>query len=1402
MDKTTRTLIQDATQQARRLLEQEFGLQLEGDYNILLDGTVLPEAGAHLDAHGCMLREKLVAVITHHRATGMTAKEARDALLREAAFTTLNRFVALKMLEARGVVQECVSKGEQSAGFREFGMPAPGLIALPDKGYRIYLESLFDEIGREVRVLFDRRDVAGQLWPRRQALTDLLAAINDSALAGVWGESETIGWVYQYFNGEDERRKMRDESAAPRNSRELAVRNQFFTPSYVVAFLADNTLGRIWYEMRQGQTSLTEQCRYMLRRPNEIFLSQVESEPADVSNQDVIYVPYRKLKDPRQIQVLDPAVGSGHYLLYCFDLLLTIYQEAWDHCPDLLVDLRAAYQSKSDFTKQVPGMILRHNLHGVDIDARAAQIAELALWMRAQRTYADMSIRGSERPAIRKTNIVVAEPMPGEQALLAEFLADVDERLHNLVTQIWKKMQLAGEAGTLLKIEQEIDVAVRAARTASLVDTPPLQLTTFAPGQEPEQAIFTFTSAKERQFWDQAEPQLLNALRDYAQRAAGADGTRRWLFAGNAAQGFAFIDACRRRYDVVLMNPPFGSASKGWKAEFERAYPRTKNDLYAAFVERGLDLLSDQGLLGAITSRTGFFQSSYRKWRQILLHEARPVCLADLGSGVLDQAMVETAAYCLRRISRGETTFVRLLADTDKENVLHNAVNAFYQRTFHSAVYTVDPAAFSKVPGSPFAYWVGEDVRQIFVDFAKYEQEHKTVRVGLQTSDDFRFVRTWWEISPQKLASGDASSSPHHFEQQTLASKWWCTFAKGGHYSPYYADISLVVSWRDNGKELKAWTSSLYGGTHWSKSLRNIAFYFNPGLTYPRRLRRMAPVPMPRGTITSVRGTGIYAQEVNLRTTLGLFSSVAFDFLVKIMLGRFEYPQFDGGTLNITPVPELNNQYGNRLGDLASACIDIKQGLDTVNEVSHIFWKPALLQCHGESLNIRLSDWQIRQNKAESQLAKYQSEIDEISFQLYDIVGNDRETIKVSLKQEAESERKSVDEKIELDDNDDIEMQIVDNHEVLIEDLISYTIGSTFGRWDIRCATGVRKQPELPNPFEPLPAYSPGMLQDPIAVSYPLTVRDILVDDEGHQDDIIAAVREVLRVIWGEGDEIYQEATALLVGNGSDNLRAWLRGNFFEKHIKRYTKSRRAPIYWCLSTPSRRYAVWLYYHRINKDTFYRVLKEYVEPKIQLEERRLAKLRADAGPNPAASQRDVVDKQEQFVAELQTFRDDIARVAPLLNPDLDDGVLINFAPLWRLVASPRNWQKDCRQTWDALVRGDYDWSALAMRLWPERVVVKCIQDRSLAIAHGLDEVFWHANDNSKATPRPVTDAEIRTVIAERTSPAVQAALKALNAAPAELEKPKKRTSEKTASGSKRGRRAQSDMVQTNIEFKED
>jgi hypothetical protein len=380
----------------------------------------------------------------------------------------------------------------------------------------------------------------------------------------------------------------------------------------------------------------------------------------------------------------------------------------------------------------------------------------------------------------------------------------------------------------------------------------------------------------------------------------------------------------------------------------------------------------------------------------------------------------------------------------------------------------------------------------------------------------------------------------------------------------------------------------------------------------------------------------------------------------------------------------------------------------------------------------------------------------------------------------------------------------------LTAELMDWLVGVAFGRFDLRLATGERAAPAEPEPFDPLPVCSPGMLtgEDGLPLEgpppgYPVDfpADGILVDDPGDRRDLTGRTRQVLRCVFAEdADARWQEAAEVLDPRSHD-LRGWLAGGFFAQHIRRYSKSRRkAPIYWQLATPSASYAVWLYCHRFTRDTLYRVLNEYVTPKLQHEERKLTGLVQDGGGNPTASQRKEIADQEVFVEELRAFREEVARLAPLWNPDLDDGVIINFAALWRLVPQHRAWQRECKDCWGNLVAGDYDWAHLAMHLWPERVVPKCAEDRSLAIAHGIEQVFWEpqggrqsrgessvvshqspeqtqpAEDGRPATddgtpkprkwnPRKVAQLEIDRLVAERTSAAVKDALKSLLEAPA-------------------------------------
>jgi len=673
-DKEARNALARMVTACRKRLTEDVTDQLRGIFGLHPDGTVLVlDQLAHLSEEQKVDAQALRELLDHFVVGAAGTEEERwraayERLVLEISFTILNRLVALRLCEERGLVLECVRKGMASDGFRLFERLSGGALGTRYQTYRLFLESLFDELAVDLGMLFDRTTSQSAIFPSERCLEDVLTLLNDANMAQLWTQDETIGWVYQYFNPPEERRAMREKSSAPRNSRELAVRNQFFTPRYVVEFLTDNTLGRLWYEMHRGETHLKEDCRYLVRRPNEIFLDPgqqsppAESDDKNLSQEELIkqpfYILHREKKDPRDIKVLDPACGSGHFLLYAYNLFETIYQEAWEdeyspHSEATGKRLCEDYETRGDLLKALPDLILRHNLYGIDIDSRACQIAALALWLLAQRAYLALGLKPIERPPITKTNIVCAEPMPGEIDMLREFTAGLTPKvLGQFVEVVFEKMRLAGEAGSLLKIEEEIRDKVEEAKAEYQRE---LQRRrgeqSYLPGMSPQREPTLFDDLTDDEFWIRAENDIADALELYARQAENGKPFQRGLFADEMAQGFAFVHVCRQRFDVVLMNPPFGEASKPSKTTIEKSYPRTKNDAYAAFVERGLQLLHSSGMLGVISSRTEFFLSSFQRWREeILLKEAQPTVFVDLGQGVLDTAMVETSAYVLRRL--------------------------------------------------------------------------------------------------------------------------------------------------------------------------------------------------------------------------------------------------------------------------------------------------------------------------------------------------------------------------------------------------------------------------------------------------------------------------------------------------------------------------------------------------------------------------------------------------------------------------------------------------------------------------------------------------------------------------------------------------------------------------------
>ncbi|MCY4356483.1 MAG: BREX-1 system adenine-specific DNA-methyltransferase PglX, partial [Gammaproteobacteria bacterium] len=881
-DQSTRNRLQKFVNDARILLTEEFTRQLQATYGLDPNaGSVAAlESLTHLDNRqrqtARILRDTLEHYLTTTPGKGEAdrIKQVLSRIVREQAFTVLNRLSALRMAEARGFLLESIARGYNAKGFQLYKQLSGSAQGETGEAYRNYLYSVFDEFSIDLAVLFDRHSAQGKLFPREPALLELIELINHHEIKPLWGEDETIGWVYQYFNSQEERRQMRAESQAPRNSRELAVRNQFFTPRYVVEFLTDNTLGRIWYEMTEGSTGLIDSCRYLVRRPTEIFLKLGQSIPEldetekeSLSQEDLlkqpVYISYRAIKDPRCIRMLDPACGSMHFGLYAFDLFERIYEEAWQLESEFgaeifaregeLVSLHKTYESFEDFKSEIPRLIIEHNIHGVDIDPRAVQIAGLSLWQRAQRSWQQQGIKPQHRPVVRKSNIICAEPMGGEKELLQEFACSLNPPvLGQLLEAIFDKMELASEAGTLLKIEEEIQSSIHKARGQWQERSGSNTVGDMLQG-ELDKAIsekklgFDLRGVDDESFWDRAEQLILESLSKYADKAE-SDADQKRLFAEDAAKGFAFIDLCRKRFDVMLQNPPFGEPTKESKAYVKKFYPSSSRDILQAFVERLLTLSVSDGVAGTLSARTGFFLGGSKHWRSDVVFSNRLELFADLGLGVLDDALVEVAAYVVGKGNPdGVITYAtRHLSTREKEIALSEDVNKLVNDLGKGSHFvSFDRALIQHIPDFTFAYWAPRNFINRYPNTLNILDSVGKVKCGVSTADDFRFVRLSWEVNCNNIGK----------------EKRWVRFSKGGEYSPPYDDIHLLVDW-GQGHQLRAFPGS---------NIRNEDTYFYPGATYTvRTASAFGPKILPKDCIYSHNAQSWHSNDEQL-----IFSSIA-----------------------------------------------------------------------------------------------------------------------------------------------------------------------------------------------------------------------------------------------------------------------------------------------------------------------------------------------------------------------------------------------------------------------------------------------------------------------------------------------------------------------------------------------
>lgn len=1274
---------------AKNLLMQNVTEMLQQWYGIWADGHTigveqLPSQDTDIVHTARMLRDRLLHLMAALPDTDTDADKERQAvgqLVAEQAFTQLNRFCALRMCEERDLIMESIRGGYESAGFMAYDSIAQSVGASRYERYRCYLLSVFDELSIELPAVFDRFSPFGLLFPDESTLMKLLELINDSQLSAwfdeqnavtvnFWKEDETLGWMFQDYNSLEERRKMREASSKPRNSREMAVRNQFFTPEYVVRFLTDNSLGRIWYEMTRGESRIgEEQCRYMIRRPGE---------PLEE----------RKLKEPTEILSLDPTCGSMHFGLYLYEVYEYIYMDAWDNQPSLLQEFREVH-TRETFHREVPRLILENNIYGCEIDPRALQIAALSLWLRAQKSYSQMNLDAAERPLITRSNLVLAEAMPGNKRLLKGLMDEFDKPMQRLLTTIWNKMKYVGEAGLLFKMEKEIsdDIEylrknwskVNQNRNANIFDSEERRAEIAAANE-----ARTELRHHKDEFFEEIAERLQTALQELSSRLSEEEGYENALFSEDATRGFAFIELCQKRFDCIVMNPPFGEGSEHTSQYMNDNYPAWSKNLVCAFFDRMQEMLDDEGKLGAIFDRTVMIKSSYETFRRRNLCGFITAC-ADTGWGVLD-ASVETSTLVLNKLSSDVEGVFMDVQDVNPEEKDENL--SVLTRTYNRGedakwIYVAKSVEFDNLPNTVIGYYFGNDILKLFKN-TNLESRNIIARNGHTLTSATHF-RLFYEIPSNSIS--------------------YKVMYNGSTYSLFYSYYRELCYWGINGKLLASNSNVV---------LRNQNYHFLQGVGYGKRGEILDAHIFKKDMLFTVEG---YAFS-NINDS----ESLALNSLLDSILGQYALNLYTGqhkqtGNVNLLPMPD----YATRQSDIeriVNAIIDIKRKWFSLDE-TNLEYHGLIAQMHIDTtIDAALDKMQEQLTADYTRYEELVKENDDLWMDLADIDRNSefRQTLNNYKSRRPYEELLSI---------DGASCQNVIDKKVMAQEIVMELMGMTFGRWNTAYAKGEQAIPEFGDVFDALP-FMPVVSLDEAACPAQLDVPTdgILTNNSDSSLCLASHVREVMHYLWADrADDMEYELCQLI---GCKSLQAYLASptGFFDYHFKRYTKSRRkAPIYWLLASEDGTMDYWVYYPKLSKNTLPQLIIRLREQQEQLRTRLNAALAA----HDRTQESQIRAEQEQ----VEDMMDELNRIlAAGYVPNHDDGVPVTAAPLLHLAAS-RPWRVECEKNMELLEKGDYDWSHLAMSMYPARVTQKAKKDWCMALTHGLEHICENKPKEKKA-----------------------------------------------------------------------
>jgi len=844
---------------------------------------------------------------------GVDRDAAVAEFVRESAYTWANRILALRCMEARSIIEEVILQKAAYAGrslaHHRFLRKYPDAAAGMDDGLFAVLFAEFAERAAELPALFDPHAAAVALRPSVAALKRCVALLSgtetmrgqEPATDDVFSAPDAFGWAYQFYQEEEKKRVdewLRTKKGFKCEGADIIPKTALYTEPYMVKFLVQNSLGALWMRLHPD-SKLCDGWEY--------YIPNAESEPTE---------PLLSGRSVRDLAFLDPALGSGHFPLQAFDLFFAMYQE----------------EDSALAPREIAAFILNNNLFGIDLDERAVQIAEVALWMKAKD--AAPELRAADLDTFHDHLVATNIRLPRGQHHLESFLRQhpEDAPLRPALELVFRGLEHADELGSLLQIEEPVDRELRRlmAEANTVSTTPPLQPDMFRSTAVQSSLPIGVES------YEAWKAGALDRLKTHFIQESEAADSLRVFFGASARKGLALFDQLARRYDVVAANPPYmGSKHMGpvVRSFIERSYPAGKRDLYAAFILRCRELAARGGHVAMVTQHSWMFLTSYADLRAIeehklprlreggfpgLLRTAAFDVVAHLGEhafGDSSAAGAFAAMFTFRNEapkSEHRLTAFRLVgpkSPAEKASLLRGAIGYLAQKRngSHPIIFLPMQGRFLDISKAPFSYWLPD----VFLDMlhsARPLSSATYVRQGICTTDNPRFVHWVWEAPPERL------------------SHRWILFAKGGGTKRWSGFDKSVVDWGDDGIRVKAHQEETPGAIHWSGRMPERSYFFKPGWTFSRVGRgSLAAREMPSIALFCDTSPAAIPFDTADHTRVGFWLNTRiYSYLLRSLTQSLDCRE---GYVQRLPLPSVPKE--ERMTESVNACIGLRRFMNS-----------------------------------------------------------------------------------------------------------------------------------------------------------------------------------------------------------------------------------------------------------------------------------------------------------------------------------------------------------------------------------------------------------------------------------------------------------------------------------------